>query len=158
MASNDFIGIDIAGLSELREKMAKLYPEAADAGVELANEYMLNVERLNAPLPYPGQPFTWSSEKQRRYVMAKLREQGGPPYSRTQELSRGWELIGSGVNQILVNQVPYAKYVKEEGSQIIGMKNRGWKVIQQDTREKAPQIQRKFEAGCKNAIDKLGLG
>jgi len=155
--ANDFIGIDISGVPELQAKMAALYPEAADAGVELVNEYMLNVEQENARLPYAGEPFVWSSDKQRRKVMALLREQGGPPYSRSQQLSRGWQLLGYGRNQILVNEVPYAQWVKQESTQIIGMAARGWKTIETDLRERAAQIQRRFEAGVKNAIKDLGL-
>jgi hypothetical protein len=43
----------------------------------------------------PGQPrypIRWTSEKQRRYVMAKLRREGNLPYQRTHALVRGWQV------------------------------------------------------------------
>lgn len=34
----------------------------------------------------------WKSDKQRRFVMAKLRKEGNLPYQRTHRLSQGWDV------------------------------------------------------------------
>lgn len=38
-------------------------------------------------------PINWDSQKQKRYVMAKLRREGNLPYQRTGEHASGWESI-----------------------------------------------------------------
>lgn len=40
----------------------------------------------------PDYPIDWTSEKQRRYVMAKLRRENNLPYQRTHQLSQGWDV------------------------------------------------------------------
>lgn len=40
----------------------------------------------------PKYPIRWTSARQRRAVMAKLRKAGNLPYQRTHELSRGWRV------------------------------------------------------------------
>jgi hypothetical protein len=60
-------------------------------------------------------PIQWTSDKQRRYVMAKLREEDNLPYKRTHQLSEGWEssyvLEGNGIVIIVRNPAPSAKFV-----------------------------------------------
>jgi hypothetical protein len=43
----------------------------------------------NTPADYP---LRWKSAKQRRYVMAKLREDDNLPYQRTGELQKSWDV------------------------------------------------------------------
>lgn len=157
MADLDFIGIDISGLDEVKRKLSALPEEASDEGVELVNEYMVNVERENARLPYAEEKFVWSSDRQRKAYFASNGFGAGIPYQRTQTLSQGWKTLGYGRNQIIVNEVPYAGWVKDEPTQIIGHKFRDWKTIQTDVQERMDQIVRRFEAGVRNAIHKLGL-
>lgn len=90
--------------------------------------------------------------------MARIREGTiSIPYRRTQNLRRGWERIGDGRNQIVVNQVPYAGYVKDIQSQSRGHMLRGWNVIQNDLRERMEEIVRKFDAGVDKALKRLAL-
>ena len=59
---------------------------------------------------------TFQSDKQRRYVMAKIRSgeiDPGYPH-RTGNYQRGWQIINSGVKTQIVNDVPYAGYVGGE--------------------------------------------
>ena len=150
-----FIGIDIAGDAALKDKFGKLPEAVEDNGVEIANDYILNVERIYAP-SHKGEPFLWQSDAQRRAAFAKMREMGnGPPYSRTQTLARGWHVLGSGKNQIIVNEVPYAKFVKDPP--IPGHAAREWKSIAQDMKEKAGRIVEKFAEGVRKGIAKVGL-
>jgi hypothetical protein len=39
----------------------------------------------------PRYPIRWTSERQRRFVMAKLRRQGNLPYRRTGQYAQGWQ-------------------------------------------------------------------
>ena len=150
----DFIGIDIAGDIEIRNKIKELPGAAADEGVETANIYILDIERAYAP-SHKGEPFQWQSEKQRRAAFAKMREQGGPPYSRTQNLRKGWKTIGSGSNQIVVNEIPYAQYVKDPP--IPGHAQREWTSISQDVVTHLSKILSKFAEGVRKGIKKVGL-
>ena len=149
-----FIGIDIAGDIEIRQKIKDLPAAAADEGVETANVYILDIERAYAP-SHKGEPFQWTSDKQRRAAFAKMREQGGPPYSRTQTLRKGWKAVGSGRNQIVVNQVPYAQYVKDPP--IPGHARREWTSISQDVVTHLSKILAKFAEGVRKGIKKVGL-
>ena len=149
-----FIGIDVAGIKEVRVALGKLPDAVIDTGVETSNKYMLEVEQQYAP-SHKGEPFQWTSDKQRRAAFANMRKQGGPPYKRTQRLKKGWKLIGSGRNQILANEVAYAQYVKDPP--IVGHKLREWTSLDQDVAKSTPKLVKKFEEGARKAIKKLGL-
>lgn len=63
--------------------------------------------RVEPPVrSWPGDyPLEWTSEKQRRYVMWKLRSTGNLPYQRTHQYVRGWHVQGvytHGLTSILV--------------------------------------------------------
>ena len=159
----DFIGIDIAGDIEIRNKIKELPGAAADEGVETANVYILDIERAYAP-SHKGEPFQWQSEKQRRAAFAKMREQGGPPYSRTQTMRSDWRTVGEGRNQIVVNDgrnqisktgVNYAVYVKDPP--IPGHAQREWTSISQDVVTHLSKILAKFAEGVRKGIRKVGL-
>lgn len=49
---------------------------------------------VNVRVPKPSYPLTWRSDKQRRYVMAKLRKAGNLPYKRTGDFQRAWKTTG----------------------------------------------------------------
>lgn len=156
--SNDFIGINIAGAKEVADRLDKIPTDGFGAGVEAANEYIVDMERA-----YPsrvqhgeGNPYKWSSDKQRRAFFATDGFGGGIPYSRKQTLARGWKTIGSGKDQIVVNEVPYAQYVKDFKQQIGHMYD-GWDIIATDAMERMEQIVRKFDAGVSNWLKKMGM-
>ena len=157
---SELIGIDISGNKELAAKLDKLPAQAADFGVEYANEYILNMQRTYVPYKHVSvaQAGGWKSDAQRRYVMAKIRSgEISVPYNRTQTLRKGWKLVGKGRGQIVANEVDYAKWVKDIRSQSQGHMLRGWEVIPNELRNKAEQIVRRFEAGVKAGMKKLGL-
>jgi len=149
-----FIGIDISGDIEIKQKIQQLPDAAADEGVETANEYIINIERNYAP-SHKGEPFQWSSDRQRRAAFANMRAQGGPPYSRTQTLAKGWKTVGSGRTQIVANEVPYAKFVKDPP--IPGHAAREWTSIAQDMVTHLDKILAKFSEGVRKGIKKVGL-
>lgn len=76
---------------------------------------------------------TFSSDKQRRYVMAKIREGEITPGSprRTNALKRGWayKLQGGGYGASIYNPVPYAGYVMGDGSQANQPRLVGWRTM-----------------------------
>jgi hypothetical protein len=63
----------------------------------------------------PKYPLKWRSDKQRRFVMAKLRRANNLPYRRTGKLSGGWKLVTvisrETITVSLDNEVPYAGFV-----------------------------------------------
>jgi hypothetical protein len=46
---------------------------------------------VTANVPKPSYPLVWKSQKQRRFVMAKLRKEGNLPYRRTRKFQEGWK-------------------------------------------------------------------
>ena len=152
MASNSFIAIDIQGVTTIQERLKKLPDMAKDMGVESANEYIVNAMQVQPPKP--SRPFQWSSDKQRKYVMDKIRN--GEWSGRTQELRNGWKTIGSGWKQMVVNETPYAEFVQGD-NRIIGHTANGWKNTEDIKKEKGKTILEKFEAGVKRALKKLKL-
>lgn len=161
MAAGDFVGISIAGLPEIREKLARIYPEAADAGVEEADVYIVDAARLYPPYSYVPLSSVggFVSDRQRRYVMASIAEGRITPgrSNRTQRLARGWHTVGQGVNQIVVNEVEYAVYEYQIGQQTQMHMLQGWDVIPTFLQNRMAEILRRFDAGVKNALRKLGL-
>jgi hypothetical protein len=149
--ANEFIAIDIQGLETVMMRLKKLPKEAMDEGVEAANEYLVNV--MQQYPPKPTAPFQWSSDKQRRYVMMKMRSEGYP--GRNQTLRNAWKTVGSGYQQMIVNETPYAQYVQGD-QQIVGHTANGWSTIDNIIKKNKEWL-KKFEAGVKKAIHKLGL-
>ena len=149
---SNFIGVDITGIETINNRLKKLPNEARNQGVETADAYIVNLMRAYPPKP-TGR-FVWSSDKQRKAVMAKLRGAGFP--GRSQELSRGWKVVGKGWKQIVANEVPYAVFVQGE-SQIVGHRTNSWKTITQVMKKNERKILQKFEEGVRKAIKKLGL-
>ena len=148
----EIVKVYITGYETLYQRLQRLPKEARDAGVEASNEYIVNQMQVQPPKPKGG--FVWSSDKQRKYVMAKIREGGYT--GRTQQLRQGWKAVGKGYNQIVVNEKEYAQFV-QDSNQIIGHKLNGWQTVNQVLREKSKEILKKFEGGVKSAIKKLHL-
>ena len=73
------------------------------------------LDQLRVTPPRPRYPLRWTSERQRRFVMAKLREQGTLPYQRTGAYVDGYrvdERLGPRRGRItLRNTTPYAPFV-----------------------------------------------
>jgi hypothetical protein len=149
---NSFVAIDIQGITTIQERLKRLPDMAKDMGVETANEYIVNVMKIEPAKP--SRPFVWSSDKQRKYVMAKIRR--GEWTGRTQQLRNGWKTIGSGWQQMVVNEVPYAEFVQGD-NQIIGHKTNNWKTTADNLKDRGREILAKFDAGVKKALKKLKL-
>ena len=147
-----FIGIDVSGLEEVKKMLEELPKEIGDAGVERANDYIVEFERLY-PDSKKGQPFVWTSDKQRKAYFASNGFGEGIPYQRKFRIRWGWKKLGKGMLQIVVNEVPYAHWVKDKEQQI-GFKVREWTTIAQDLVDRLPKIKSAFEKGVREAIKK----
>lgn len=87
------------------------------------------IKKLRTYPRKPRYPLRWTSERQRKYVMAKLREQDNLPYQRTGALKRGWE-VEVKINPataflVITNDMPYAQYVMGDRQQIMHQ-DTGW--------------------------------
>ena len=159
---SDFVGLEAEGIDELMAKLDRLPPEAQDETIEEVNQYLLNV--LKAYPPYKHVPFKvaygkWFSEKQRRYVMARISEgtiTPGQP-SRTQQFRNNWDVLGYGRNSMIVNDTPYGPYLVGDNEQARMPEKIGWEKLSMTIKDRMSQIIRRAEAGVKNAINKLGL-
>jgi hypothetical protein len=146
------VKIYITGYDTLWERMKRLPKEACNAAVEEANKYIVN--QMQVQPPKPTQPFVWTSDKQRRYVMAKISEGGYT--GRTQALRNSWKTEGKGYEQIVISDSPYAQFVQDT-NQILGHKINGWVTVNQMLKNKGAEILKRFEAGVKKALKKLKL-
>ncbi len=165
------VGLDIRVDEKIKQRLDALPEDIADACNDAAMEYMLNVERQYPPYTYvsraeayphaPAGP-GWFSDKQRKAVMAKIRKgeiTPGVP-RRTQRFSRGWKIVGQGedaitLNQsILVNEVPYGPYLKDNFEQSMTAFLGGWTIIQEDLQNHAPRIMRIIESTAKKILRK----
>jgi len=156
------VDIVIDGLEELRSKLDRFPPEAQDEAGEMVGEYVLNIMREYAPykyIPFKSAYGGFFSDKQRKYVMASIREgkikPGGP--NRSQGLREGWVKMGEGADMLIVNPVPYAGFVVGDTDQSRMHKKIGWWTVSSRLGERAEQIERLAKAGVDKAIEKLGL-
>ncbi len=157
--ANDFIGISISGDKQFIAKLNRLPKEAQNLGTESANDYIIEIMRAYAPYKYiPRKVFGWASEKQRKFVMAKISKgEIDMPYKRTQGLRNAWKKVGDGVNQIVVNETPNAKFVMGERTQARRFSLMGWETEETRVKTRMPKILQKFDEGVRKAIKKLGL-
>lgn len=73
---------------------------------------MLRVKtRLSQTAPKPTYPIEWDSEKQKKFVLAKLRKEHNLPYRRTGKTQRGWTLTSLEDGYRLANEEPAAFFV-----------------------------------------------
>ena len=89
------------------------YADALRAEAEPVTARLL--DQLRVTPPRPRYPLRWTSERQRRFVMAKLREQGDLPYRRTGAYAGGYRIdarIAPRRGSVtLRNETPYAPFV-----------------------------------------------
>lgn len=69
----------------------------------------------------PRYPLRWKSDKQRKFVMAKLRREKNLPYKRTGALEAGWtteirDQKNGAIFQVQ-NRLPFAKFVQGDDAQ-----------------------------------------
>jgi len=146
---NSFVGIDIQGITTLNERLKRLPKEAKDAGVESANEYIVNIMKVEPPKP--TRPFVWSSDKQRRYVMAKIRSgeiTPGTP-NRTGNSTDSWQYVAvTDWNYTITNPEPGAYWTTDNYGQANQPAMVGWRKVTEN-------IMDNLEGGIRSALSAL---
>ena len=133
------ITIKVRGIDKLQEYFKSLPAHLRGiATVAMAEWFVGNGSRgLKAYPPYKyvtrksAYGKTFVSDKQRRYVMAKIRSgeiDPGVPH-RTGEYQRGWDIINKGVSAKIVNPVPYAGFVGGDDAQANLNRKVGWRRV-----------------------------
>jgi hypothetical protein len=162
----DFIDFKISGMDRIVDRLKKLPDAVGDAGVEQASKYVLNVLVNKEIPPYRhvtrAQAYgsTFSSDKQRRFFFAALRDgRIVVPYQRRGKsggVQSAWEIHGSGKQVTITNGDPGAKWIYSEMQANL---NRmiGWLRVSQILDKYSKQIYQSFERGVKSALKKLGL-
>ena len=121
----------ISQIAKIKTKMDKYPPYAIGKGLDATAEF-LNTPIVKASIYPPsqsGQPFIWSSEKQRRFVFANIKL----PSVRTLNLANsGTFKVEKRYSSLYVyyeNTASYAKWVIGQFTQIVGHIARGWKPV-----------------------------
>ena len=133
------IKIKVRGLKEAQEYFKSLPQNLRGLATKAMAEWFIgNGSRgLKAYPPYKyvtrksAYGKTFVSDKQRRYVMAKIREGSidpGFPH-RTGNYQRGWTIINKGVKATITNPVPYAGFVSGDAEQARLNAKVGWRKI-----------------------------
>lgn len=130
--ANVFIENDV--LNALRET-AQQTPKRlrAELGkIARGTEAQALIRELGTEPGSPHYPLRWKSDKQRRYVMAKLRRENNIPYKRTHKLARGWQVVLESVGQddskgifLVKNDTRYVRYVQGADTQPFHL-DTGW--------------------------------
>jgi hypothetical protein len=162
--ANDFIAVEVRGIPELMAKLDKLPEAAADDGVDAANKYLVNIFKHYPSYRYVsrkrayGQTFV--SDKQRRYVMAMIREGVITPgvSNRTPTMADGWKVYGKGKDSFVANETPYAAFLMGDANQQANQPLlAGWRSAALLVRANNETVLKKFDAGVKKAIKRIGL-
>ena len=134
------IKISVRGIPELRKFLAELPREAKRISEYAATEYLIGNEQhgLAHYPPYKHVSFQeayggFVSDKQRRYVMARIREGSITPGESASNGYYGdaWKVEDKGVYHAAVNDVGYAKYLVGDSDQSKMMGMKGWRKLAQ---------------------------
>lgn len=87
------LSIKTQGAELVRQGLQDLEREIPLIGRRGIYDLMLDVRAvMRTPGSTPTYPIKWDSDKQRRYVLAMLREADNLPYRRTNALPRAWDI------------------------------------------------------------------
>lgn len=135
------IKVSVRGIDQLKKFFSELTPAARKAAVKGASEYLVGNDShgLRHYVSYKhvtrksAYGRTFESDKQRRYVMAKIRSGEITPgrANRTNTLKRGWayKLQGGGFGARVYNPVPYAHFVMGDEGQARQPAKVGWRKV-----------------------------
>ena len=109
-----FDDIVLDALSDALDRAPETMRQVVEGPIRQRIEGTLLVRLKTAPGP-PKYPLKWRSDKQRRFVMAKLRRAGNLPYRRTGLLTNSWAVAlafdGHEGSIAVTNAAPYARFV-----------------------------------------------
>lgn len=104
--------IKATGAEIVRKGLADIEAEIPKIARKDIYDVMRSIRtKMRTPGKKPTYPIKWDSEKQRRYVIAMLRERGNLPYRRTNALPSGWTIENVGSGYRLANPAQAAVYV-----------------------------------------------
>ena len=158
---DSFIGFEVAGIEELRREFGNWPKQIQDEVIDAVNKDL--IKRVRKYPPYAYVPFKrayggWFSEKQRRYVMAKIRAGEINPgvSNRTNRFGQGWKVIDKGTSSLIVNEVPYGRYLMGTGTQARMHKIIGWDMISEFIQKNMGNVLNAARQGLMNALRKIG--
>lgn len=151
------IKITSRGIPELQAWLKSLAQNVKRIASEAVAEYLVGDESHGLKHYPPYQHITvkqayggFVSDKQRRYVMARINEGSitpGVPH-RTGELQRGWEYKAQGSRYAITNSTQYAQYVV--GGQQANMQRLiGWRLVWQNIQDNLKGAYRHAQAQVK---------
>lgn len=135
------IKASVRGVEQLKAFFAKIPSNTRKIAVEEVTKYLIgdNNHGLKHYVKYKyvsrksAYGRTFESDKQRRYVMAKIRSGEITPGrdNRSGALQRGWQYKrqGGGYGATIYNAVPYAKWVMGDGTQARQPNKVGWRMM-----------------------------
>lgn len=162
------ITVDTTNVEVIANRLSELPKDAKNYGVEGANEVIVDVAQNDFPAyryvsrfnAYPMAPAGpgWFSDKQRRYVMARIASgEISIPYRSTHALRYTWRSVGAGWRQKVVNDHKAAIHAYGNNTQCAQLEMVGWKKAEQLVYENIHKIVSGFDNGVKKAIRKLRL-
>lgn len=150
--------IEVRGVGRTIEVLTSIGTGAWVADALRASLYRL---QDNAQQSYPNRqssgPYPWVSERQRRYVMAAIRDgRITVPYRRTRRLGK-WEVgsvtqTGRGWSGSVGPTVDYARYVMNAADQA-QIHQGNWPTIQRIATSTRPAVIRIFEDAARKATE-----
>jgi hypothetical protein len=109
----------LIAIADTARKSPKLMATAYDRATRRLRKRL--IDDLSVEPPKPTYPLRWKSDKQRRYVMAKLRAENNLPYQRTGALIKAWKVVltpdADGSIMTVSNNAPAARYVVGDDQQ-----------------------------------------
>lgn len=119
------LDVDLKGVREKTEQVARVLPNL-QAHIEVAVARRVEARTISvlrtppAPNSEADYPLRWKSQKQRRYVIAKLRREGNLPYRRTGALTEAWRVrtsrtVDGAVLEVVNASGKIIDYVAGEG-------------------------------------------
>ena len=162
--ADDLILVSADGLKELQAKLARLPDAVADDGVQAGNEYIVTAMQQQPPPNYvtrrAAYGVTFFTERQRRWFFWALNNNViNVPYKRNkrpQGIRNSWRVEGTGRLGFVANDAPGVGWVMGE-NQSRHEAMVGWKKASAIIKERTAKIVRRFDAGVKKAIKRLGL-
>mgnify|MGYP000904602947 CR=1 FL=1 len=159
---SDFVGVEVQGVESIITRLDQLHPVVADNGIDEANKFLLKYLKVYPAyrhVRYKTAYGGWFSERQRRYVMARIQEGTIRPGARnaTMTLNQSWNIVGYGRASFIANTAPYAHYVIGEEDQAALPYRVGWRKPSIIAERHTKGIGTAFEEGVKKAIKLLGL-
>ena len=151
---------DLGKIAALKKHLSQTSDIVAGIVLRTVNESQLGSDILSDFQAEPGsvhKPIEWTSAKQRRYVMMKIRKgEIKSPYVRSHVLSKGWKFFATRESKNtttlnLENDTPYADYVEGKHQQRFHA-NTGWFQDVSLARKWLPVIRKAIIDGIRAAL------